>query len=292
MPTAIADGPLGLEAIHVLHGRWANVYLNDLAAYPRFELDRISGLHSLPEAEDQRYSPVGVPGEIPLPSQVRGKTLTYEGRIVAHNAQEMRQQAAFLRNMAAERSVEVRIDITPHPAYGDIQWWFGARTTAYDSDEEIKETSLSAYPSPHQRDFTWSVRMSDARFYVIGHDVVVNGASGDVRSINPGTLSPTEPVFVINGPTGTDLVFERYDNFDARKLLFKNVGLAAGQQLRLDFRARTLTRVSDGVDFLPTMNLTESNWWDEDTFGLYPGPTQVRCAGGNNWTCTASPASW
>ena len=61
MAVAIIDGILGLEARH----RWNGIFLlNDLeGGLPRTKLTRITGIHSLPEADDEREPRTAMIGE-------------------------------------------------------------------------------------------------------------------------------------------------------------------------------------------------------------------------------------
>lgn len=296
-PFTIADGVLGLEATH----QWgAGLVLNQEGVYPRYELDRIGGLHSHPEVEDNREPAFGRIGEIAYPSLPRGKTLTYEGRVVAYTLAQMRAAAAALRGSFRPVS-DGTMYVRPSPVIGGPTWRYGARVLACDVDDE-QTRGDEAMPSPYQREFVLSLRMADPRFSVDGAPVSVNGVDGDVRVItNPGT-APADPVVVIDGPNTDDLVFERDNNPDAQKLIFSDVTCAAGDQLRLDWKARTLTRLSDGVQFANRVVFDPEewwaadhrSWWDANTDGLNPGPTTIRVAStdGGAWVCTIDPASW
>lgn len=289
-PQQIADGPLGLEAVHVVGTRYGLVELNkNWVGLPQYKLDRIQGLHSAPDAEDNRYNPVGIPREIVLPSMLRGKTISYEGKVIARNLSELRRSTTTLRNSLNERSSDIAIAIQPHPDYGTYSWWYAGRTLAFDCDDDQKE-QLSAVPSPHQRDFVWSVRMSDARFFLVNNDSAAAGSAGQSVVLSVPSLSPSEPRFTVAGPA-TTLTLERTNNFDARKLVFKDLGLAGGQSIAVDFLARTCKRVSDGYDYSGALSI-DSTWWDEDTFGIYPGDTTIKVSGGGAWSCVVSPASW
>src|SRR3954447_11985615 len=76
----------GLNGTHTWND---DVVLNDRTVWPRVKLNRIPGLHTLPELEDQRDLPVGAMGEIPRPSLTRGKSLVYEGTVEARTQVEL-----------------------------------------------------------------------------------------------------------------------------------------------------------------------------------------------------------
>jgi len=292
-PYTIQDGALGQEGIH----RWRDrIDLNTQTGLPRIEIDRFTGLHALPEADDDREPAIGRIGEVVYPSQPRGKTVTYEGRVIGRTLYELRQLSTQLRAAFADRSSEGTMVIRPHPVIGGVSTYFRARSMALDLDDDQAPYGPDVMPSAYQRAFVLSLRLSDPRHYTIG--TVHGSATSTVTiTVTNGGTAPTDPVFVVNGPITDDLVFERYDNPDARKLLFDSVTLAAGQQLRLDFRARTLRRVSDGQDYMGRLVIGESDWWNEGITGLEPGATQVRAAlgagaGSNTWTVDFDQASW
>src|SRR3954463_11362306 len=95
MSWSVVYGPPGLGGIH----RWTQgangLYLNNVDGsfsqppFPRIELDRIAGLHSRPEVDDNRDQYTGEIGERPLPGLPRGKTVVYTGRFVARNLTDM-----------------------------------------------------------------------------------------------------------------------------------------------------------------------------------------------------------
>jgi hypothetical protein len=289
-----ADGVLGQEGIHNWRGL---IDINTQTGLPRIEVDRFTGLHALPEADDDRAPAVGRIGEIVYPSQPRGKTITYEGRILGRTLHDLRSTSASLRTACADRSTEGVMTVRPHPTIGGVQTYYSARVLALELDDDQSPYSPDALPTPYQRGFVLTLRMSDPRHYLVGaaHYAAVSASSVGVT--NQGN-APTEPVFIVNGPISDDLVFERLDNPDYRKLLFDSVTLASGQQLRLDFKNRTLRRVSDGTDYMGKLVIATSNWWDESIPGLMPGNTGVRAAlgagtaGTNAWSIDFAHANW
>lgn len=287
-PFALNQGILGIEAIHNWRGL---VDLNTQTGLPRIEVDRVTGLHALPEADDNREPATGRIGEVTYPSLPRGKTITYEGTIYGRTLYDLRAHSALLRGACAERSAEGWMQVNPDPTIGGAALGYAARVLALDMDDE-QTVGVGTMPSEYQRHFVLSLRQSDPRYYQIGAPVQGTAGQGVVITVINLGYAPAEPVWIVDGPVADDLVFERYDNPDPRKVLFNSVGLAAGQQLRLDQRTRTLTRVSDGVDFTSKLVFADSSWWDEGAFGLNPGATQVRSAGGGNWTITFDPATW
>lgn len=288
-PFAATEGVLGLEANHRLANR---VDLNTQTGFPRCELDRITGLHSLPDADDNREATYAMTGERVYPSLNRGKTVTYEGRILARDLHGLRWMGTQLRYAATVgRLTETSIVVTPHPAIGGAVHRYDARILALDIDDD-QTRGVGSMPTAYQREFVLSVRQSDPRYYLVGQDVTANAVESDVVEVNNVGNFDALPVFIVNGPVPTDLFFQRYDNFVERALVYEDVGLATGQQLKLDFNNRTLTRVSDGESFEHKRAFDLSNWWDTTAAALNPGITHVSVSGAPTWSITFSPANW
>lgn len=286
--STVGIGVPGLEARH----QWADVIdLNNPGAWPRYDLDRITGLHSLPEADDNRESAFGRIGEIVYPSLQRGKTVTYEGRVIGRNLAELRQGANALRG-ACPSGDEAPMRIQS-PLPDTTQWLTYARCLSCDVDDDQAQYSPWAVPTAYQRNFVLALRLHDPRFYASLEAITTGGTNGAVVGVNNVGTAPANPVFVVNGPITDDLVFERAPGVDTHhQVLFDSVTLSAGQQLQLNWANRTLLRVSDGVDYTPKINFEQSNWWDAGEQGVPPGSHALRVAGGGDWTVTFWPASW
>jgi hypothetical protein len=180
--------------------------------------------------------------------------------------------------------------VSPHPALGGAAFFFHARVLALDSDDE-QLVGHEAMPSAYQRNFIVSLRMSDPRYF---HTAVASTgpqSAGSTPSIVLAGTAPADPGFTVAGPISDDLVFERYGNPDARKLLFNDVTVPGGQSAFLNYTLRSLVR-SDGTDLTGKLVMGASDWWDDGIWGLYPGSTMVRCAGGGSWTMACNPADW
>lgn len=159
MPYVAASGPLGLQGIHL----WNNVFsLNNLeAALPRVDLDKITGLFSLPEVEDRRDPKIGQNGEVLYPSYTRGKTITYEGRLIAADSSIYAYRWSMLAAFTGFHSTEGQMKISPHATWGTGTWAFSARVLALDIDDEIITRSMGIIPTPYQLPFILSLRMKD-----------------------------------------------------------------------------------------------------------------------------------
>lgn len=164
MSYTLANGPLGLQARHTW---WADTdsgfTMNDTAyGLPQTYLDKITGLFSLPEYADTRDPVIGGNGEVIYPSYSRGKTITYEGRLIAPDGDSLYAYRWQMMTVFGNRvNAEGTMNITPHPTYGSGYWYFLGRVLALDIDEEIITSDLGAMPSPYQSHFILSIRSKD-----------------------------------------------------------------------------------------------------------------------------------
>lgn len=150
-------GPLGLQGRHT----WNSTFvLNDLETnLPIVKLDRIGGLFSLPELEDKRDLVIGGNGEVTYPSYTKGKTVTYEGHIIARDGQGLYAHRWTMLLAFQDQSNEGTMTITAHPDWGPGAWQFNARVMALDIDDEIIATSMDELPTPYKLHFILSLRM-------------------------------------------------------------------------------------------------------------------------------------
>lgn len=163
MPPYVAtSGPLGLIGRH----SWNSVFtMNNLeGGLPMVDLDRITGLFSLPDMDDVRDPRIGANGEVIYPTFTRGKTITYEGRLITPDANSLHAYRWTMLSSFADQSNEGTMVITPNPAWGSGGWSFQARVLALEIDEEIITTSMTKAPSPYQVHFILSLRMRNNVF--------------------------------------------------------------------------------------------------------------------------------
>jgi hypothetical protein len=289
MAFTVAHGILGIEGIHRIADL---VDLGDNESpLPRIEIDRITGLHSLPEADDNRENRYGQGGELVYRSLARGRTITYEGRILAADLYALRALTRNFRHAASSgRLGELAVVVRPHAAIGGVSHTYRARTLALEIDDE-QLVGYEAMPTPYQRGFIFTLRQSDPRYYLVG-TVSGGGGSGAVVTLNNTGNAPAVPNFTINGPISNGTVdFNRLGNTVPRLLRYSGVTLANGQIAVLNFLERTFTR-SDGESLEHLRVFDDSNWWDAGSAGLNAGVTQVSVSGGNAWTVSFAPASW
>jgi hypothetical protein len=291
----VDHGILGLEGIHRINNR---IDINVQSGWPRIELDRITGLHGLPDVDDNREPSYGRSGERTYLGFVRGKTIVYEGRVLGRDLYQLREHTHELRQAinavgASARSKEGEIVVRPHPAIGGLSHRYEARFLAFDCDDE-QNIGVDAMPTAYQRSFVLTVRQSDPRYYVVGADVTVSGAEGEIKTVDNIGNASALPVFTISGPFPLgELEVARLNNVAERRLVYDGItGVPAGDALRLDFRDRSLRRVSDDASYEHHRIFNDSNWWDPGAAPLNQGESDVVVLGGSGWTINFSPASW
>ena len=156
-----AAGPLGLQGRHQWNGGFILNHLE--GGLPYADLDTITGLFSLPEADDSRDPRIGANGEVVYPTFTRGKTVTYEGRIITVDESIYAYRWAML-GAFADQNNEGTMTITPHPSWGGGGWQFQARVLTLDIDDDIIVDALTARPSPFELHFILSLRMHNNDF--------------------------------------------------------------------------------------------------------------------------------
>jgi hypothetical protein len=258
MTVSITDGILGLEARHNwVYGTLTGT-LNDLSTTPRSRLTSIRGLHSLPDADDNRAPYVGRPGEQIYPSHERGRTIVYEGVIEARSLSELRSAGRAQRKAFRRRYSEGTMTATPHPAWGTVSHWYAARVTDYQSDDEQSRSPHSAYP--YSRDFTLTLRQSDPRYYVTGLNSQSAANNVQVFCNNVGD-APSDPVIEIQGPIDyTDTI--TITRGDGIHLTFTHAIISTGDILVVDFKRRYVYEPASDTDYTGGLVISSSNWWD------------------------------
>lgn len=286
MAVAIVDGPLGLEAKHLLRLVTLNdrgrVLSSDPTVYPWFELTDVTGLHDKAES-DQPIDPLtGRIGEVKRRSQLRGKNVTYSGVAKALNMPSMRAAVTLLRNDASNEN-DLTVAISPHPAWGTIALSYFAHPAAFTCDESWSSVEIGSVPTVYQRPFVLTMRQHDPRYFALGDLVTVGAADGVAAAITAGGLAITEPVFTTASASATvDL-----ENVTQGTLL-RLLGLPGGGALIVDFVHRTVTQGGD--DVTAYIDWSVSTWWDSDRYGVAPSAESLRVTGAGAWTVTVAPA--
>lgn len=293
MSVAVADGILGLEAVWTCGSLTLN---KPQGALPRVVFDKISGLHSRPEADDDRAQNTGRIGEIVYPSPQRGKTVVVEGRVQAYTLQDLRNLSNQLRGQFAS-TAEQTITVAPDPAYGTVSWHFNARAIQLDIDDDQSSYPSTASPSPWQRDFILGLRQSDPRYYLVGGPETLAGgfASGATETATNQGTAPADPVIVGTVANGALVTMENLTvpaNPSGHAYLITAAAPQAGT-LTADFAARTV-KVDNGAGTVLAVGLDylSSTWWDQLVPGLAPGANQIKVTGLSAWNVSWTSASW
>ena len=287
----LGEGVLGLEAIHNFNG----AALNSLGGFPRYNVDRITGLRSRSESDDVREPNRGRSGEQPFASPPRGKTVTYEGRVQALSLETLRGACNGLLNAFADTNFPKWCTVSPHPSRGGVSFSYYARSLSCDIDDEQLRSGRTAVPSPYERRFTASLRQLDSRYF---GPTVTSGtyANGSTQTVTNTGWAPAEPLFTLLGPiSGSGIRIERVGGPDPRFFELADsiawAAINAGKRLTVDFFNRIATSPEIGGDFTSLLQFN-STWWDDQVPGLHSGAQSIQVTGSSGWTVAFSPAFW
>jgi hypothetical protein len=151
----------GLEALFSWSPPGAPEPVITLGGSP-YRLTGITGLSSLGDSEANADPRVGSVGETPRLSQRRGRTVVYEGRIIASGLLELREAETALREAFDDQSVEGHMQVAAHPDNVELAdqsaKYFNARALNVDIiDQQATRTWT--------RNFVVGLRLSDPRLY-------------------------------------------------------------------------------------------------------------------------------
>lgn len=256
----------GREATHTWDGA---LVLNDRltgAAWPRYKVDQIGGLRGLADFTPDAEAAQGKLGEIPRTAQRAGRTITYEGRIIARDVAELRAGQATLL-AAFQGTSERRMTIATQPGYTPAATrYFDARAVSADAPEELVR--------PVQSLFMVALRLSDPRLYDPTEVVQAFDTPGsgyiEATVVNDGNAISTDPVIEITGPVDDPVLV----NVTISRTLVLVGSLAVDDALVVDFAERTVTL--NGANARDMLDLGASAWWDADAPGLVPGTNVLR----------------
>jgi hypothetical protein len=247
--------------------------------FPRIVLDKINGIHSRADGDDIREPRRGHMGEWVYPSSLRGRTITYEGRIQALDLVSMRTKANSLRSVFASSEPEDPMLVSPPVARGGVAWIMWVKPLGLDMDD-VQEFGPTRVPTGFQRAFTASVRQSDPRFYVNG-SLSLFGSSGGTLSVTNSGNAPAEPWFILTSLAGSgDITLQRLGT-DPRSLIIDGDTIRDGgaASLSVDFKSRVVTAVDQpGSDYSGAVKFA-SDWWDDQVQGLIPGAQNIKVTG-------------
>ena len=289
----VAHGLLGLEGIH----RLADL---DRPQHPdRAAPDRTRPDHRPARPPRSRRQPrsqlrprrrTGLP-----PASRRGRTITYEGRVLARDLYDTARPHPRPPHAAAAGRLgeDDASSSAPTPRSAASPHRYDARVLALEIDDEQTighRDDADRLPTRLRPHLPLS---HDPRYYLVGADVTAGGAAGAVVTVtNPGN-APALPVFIVNGPVADDLRFRparqrrRTQTALRRRRPRRRAAAPAGLH-----HPHPRPRLSDGESFEHKRVFDDSNWWDAGAAGLNAGATQITVDGGGTWTCTFAPANW
>lgn len=169
MAYSATTGPPSLDATHawtpaVGTGVTLNARITDPATFPWIKVDRITGWRSLPEAEDNRVPRTYGTGEIVYPSRLLGKTITYEGRVLAKSREDVHTPLhTMLQAFGASMDAEGLMTVTPYTAPGGVVWTYHARVLSLTPDQAWQWFPRRV--AQYQWGWQLNMRLSDPFFY-------------------------------------------------------------------------------------------------------------------------------
>lgn len=281
MPQAITDGPLGLEARHrftsSLDG--TNVLMHDLELNTGFIFNKMPDFNSLGDYDNNTMPKTSRRGEALLPSQVRGRTFSAEGVLVAASAQGLRVLRSQLTRALGYRNGIWRIE--PHPDYTVLDghyWQAQVRVLEFDVDEDYKYP-LNHRLGPYQLDAGLTVRINEGVW--LWDELQDSGVQiGDYTAINLGN-APAEPVLTLEVPAGGSgsITIENQTVQQELVLTLPQVEWDVGGTLVINFQFRTITWQPTGeptpVDGAAFLVVGASPWWGENGLALQPGNNDI-----------------
>jgi len=158
---------LGLEGEHA----WNGLTMNKLNVWPRFKLDKISGLWGAWEYDNNVAPRTGSKGLRLYPSYRRGKSVVYEGRMGGRDLGELDAgRAAFdaaMNSTAAGLNVERVLTISPRSGFaGSVKNLAGYLLQAEMDEEQVfgRTHVFGGVFTPWVREFTVGIE-------ILGYDV-------------------------------------------------------------------------------------------------------------------------
>lgn len=253
---------------------WDDLFeLNTQAGRDRIRIDRITGLHSLPDTTDPRAVRVGRIGENTYPSSFAGKTVVIEGEIVASSVALLRAMRTEFVAAFADTISEHTMGLVPQASAYHVSptAYFTCKVLALEVGPE--EQISNQYTRP----FVLSLRLADPRIYypALGVDV-----TGDPAAFTNAGDAPVDPVLRVAGASGDVAVSD-----GTHTLTFRN---CPSGTLDIDFVARTAKVGAAHVELV----VSASDWWDSHVPGIPPGPGSISQIGGTSVRVMFDPATW
>lgn len=258
-------------------------------------LEKIGGLHSRPDFDDNRGNQTTRPGEYLLPSFARGRTITYEGTLRAGSLAALREQEALMR--AAYSVTEGMMVVEYHPEYSDeeqLAFVYFARPTQLDIIDEQAEGATALYP--HGRPFVLALRQHDPRYYLwnpegdAGFSSAAGDVSGDPFTVTVAGTAPTDPVFVFDAP-GTSVTI--HNASAGWTMVIDGLPDLTGDTLTIDFGLRLAYKGAFAGDMTGKIDLSSTDAWDSGKYGLVAGDNVIDAESSEgSWTVLYRPATW
>lgn len=271
---------LSLPGLSAKHAWRAGQFVlgDNQGALPRYKLKTIKGLWSTPDSDDNRRRRYGQPGEYATPGAVGGKTIAYGGLVQASTMVELEYACNLLKaaHYYDAQLSEGQMTIARNAAVGGHSYSFTARLVQVEIDEE-QTFAATDRPSPWQRPFVVSFRLSDPRVYVTDAQyqqscAAAGGGNDPFLDVQNAGAYDAIPVIRLTGPSVSPIISRPGAQLAT---LFT---LAAGEWADVDFAARKITK-NTGADLTNQRDIPNSTWWDAGQEGIpggVPGPTVTR----------------
>lgn len=257
---------LGIEARHAWTPPGASepaITLNRIKddagapVWPRYRVRRISGLMGLGEPEDQRDRPVGRLGEIVRRSNRRGKTAVFEGAIQARTLLELREAEADLRAAFNDLEGEGRMDVTPHPDNAALAAvppvFYEARALTCDIiDVQGGRT--------WERLFVVGLRLGDPRYFSEGTSIEEVATETNTPMAFSLPTNSRRPVLTLAAEEPETRLILR-NKTSGKSLSIRLPEIWGGENLILDFDARTIVGATAGVDRSALLDPADNSLW-------------------------------
>jgi hypothetical protein len=254
----------GIEALHGWRPPGASEPAVTLGEGP-YRIIEITGLSSLGDSEDNRDLLVGAVGERARPSERRGKTVAYVGRIEAETLLELREAEAALRAAFADETAEGRMDLAAHPdnveLAGQTPKFYEARALNCDIPD-VQATKRFWRP------FVIGLRAGDPRVWdaetgsvdlSVSHTATARTATVEVDA---AAKAPTLTIELPKSPQALDIVVR---NVTTGKSLTLQLPPSTPGNLTLDFGARTITD-APGADKSALLDPEDLSLWGANPF--------------------------
>ncbi len=240
--------------------------LNDLSVRPQVKVTDISGLHSLPEMEDNREDHIGRRGQTIYPSYERSRTIVYTAVVRARSVALLDAvRGALRRNFRVQRDREGTMRI-------GANWFYRARVAALEISDVQTTGPESVYP--FQRDVTLTLIQSDPRVYWHLPQIFTGLDNEEVLEVNNiyGTTD-SDPIITVEN-SGSVVTLENFDVPGATsghaRLRFNDL---PDGTLTVDFLHRTAE--VNGVDVTAKLAST-TDWWDDGKVGIDVGNNSIK----------------